>query len=172
MSAVTDYVPVGLLSELRFAGVYDGGNFRISGLRVNQKVSGMPAGLFGFVGEGAVIKEVVIDGIAITSSSYYTGAVAGDVKGSVIEDCVVTSAEISNTGAPASGDLKDNSLTGGIVGHAYEGVVRNCSFDSGTNVIHVPSCQSGCYRYTNLLLPYQSIHGRKSNGLHMGRLQS
>lgn len=129
MTAATDYTPIGLNSELRFAGVYDGGNFRISGLRVNQKVSGMPAGLFGFVGEGAVIKEVVIDGIAITSSSYYTGAVAGDVKGSVIEDCVVTSAEISNTGAPASGDLKDNSLTGGIVGHAYEGVVRNCSFD-------------------------------------------
>ena len=75
MSAVTDYVPVGLLSELRFAGIYDGADFKVSNLMVNQKVPGMPAGLFGFAGEGAVIRNVVIDGMVINSSSYYTGAV-------------------------------------------------------------------------------------------------
>ena len=46
MSAVTDYVPVGLLSELRFAGVYDGADFTVSNLVINQKISGMPSGLF------------------------------------------------------------------------------------------------------------------------------
>lgn len=129
MSAVTDYVPVGLLSELRFAGIYDGADFKVSNLMVNQKVPGMPAGLFGFVGEGAVVKNVVINGITIVSSSYYTGAVAGDIYCSTIENCTVNGAEINNTGAPASGDLKDNSLTGGVVGHAYEGKIRDCKFD-------------------------------------------
>lgn len=129
MSAAVDYTPIGLLSELRFAGVYDGDNFRISNLKVSQKVSGMPAGLFGFAGENAVIRNVVMEGVAITSSSYYTGAVAGDIYCSTIENCIVKGAEINNTGAPASGDLKDNSLTGGVVGHAYEGVIRDCKFD-------------------------------------------
>ena len=160
MSAATDYTPIGLISELRFAGEYDGGNFMISNMKVSQKVFGMPAGLFGFVGKDAVVKNVVINGITIVSSSYYTGAVAGDIYCSTIENCTVNNAEINNTGAPASGDLKDNSLTGGIVGHAYEGVVKDCKFDgtiyasthrsggivgvassSGTGVVKVEGCE-------------------------------
>ena len=129
MSDAADYTPIGLISELRFAGVYDGGGFKISNLKVSQSVAGMPAGLFGFAGEGAVIRNVVIDGMVINSSSYYTGAVVGDIRCSTIENCIVKAAEIKNTGAPSSGDLKDNSLTGGVVGHAYEGVVKGCKFE-------------------------------------------
>ena len=127
MSSVTAYVPVGITTP--FVGVYDGGNYKISDLAINQTVSGKPAGLFGFAGEGAVIRNVVIDGIKINSASYYTGAIVGDEYCSTIENCVVSGADIKNTGAPSEGDYKDASLTGGLVGHAYEGTVKGCKFN-------------------------------------------
>ena len=127
MSSVAAYVPVGVTTP--FVGVYDGGNYKISGLAINQTVSGNPAGLFGFAGEGAVIKNVVIDGIKINSTSYYTGAIVGYEDCSTIENCVVAGADIKNTGAPSDGDYKDASLTGGLVGYAYEGTVKGCKFD-------------------------------------------
>jgi hypothetical protein len=105
MSSVTAYTPIGVTTS--FVGVYDGGNYKISGLVINQTVSGKPAGLFGFAGEGAVIRNVVINGIKINSTSYYTGAIVGDEYCSVIENCVVSGADIKSSGAPSEGDFKD-----------------------------------------------------------------
>lgn len=131
LSLLSNFAPIGPAPTLNFKGLYDGDNHKIINLSITQDTDGGPAALFGMLGNGAVVKNVCIEGLSIKSTSYYTGAIAGAEEYATIENCTVTGAEISNTGAPAEGLYKNCALTGGIVGLADEGAVRGCKF-SGT----------------------------------------
>jgi len=104
--------------ERSFNGTFDGNNHTISGLYINSSNSDC-IGLFGHMGEKAVIKNLTVDGYigadADRNESYYVGAIAGRNEG-VIENCY-NKADISVSGS---------MIVGGIVGD-NNGTIRKCS---------------------------------------------
>ena len=85
-----DWVPIGETYNNRFMGVYDGGEFEIHNLTIEY--SGEAAGLFGIIGEGATIKNVILkDDCYIKSSSVAVGGIVGEMQRnerSFIENCI------------------------------------------------------------------------------------
>ncbi len=109
-----DWVPIGETFNNRFIGVYDGGAFEIHNLAIEY--SGEVAGLFGVIGEGATIKNVILkDDCYIKSSSSAVGGIVGSMQRnerSIIENCVNYANVVSeyNSQGPA--------VVGGICGSA------------------------------------------------------
>ncbi|MBQ9475266.1 MAG: hypothetical protein IJU69_03305 [Bacteroidales bacterium] len=128
MSSVKNFTPIGTTTSLNFRGRYDGDGHTISNLTINQTTVGKPAALFGMTGTNTQISGIRLQNLKIKSDSYYTGAIVGYEYRSKIENCSVVNAEITSTGAPADGTLKNCALTGGIAGNAYEGSIRGCKF--------------------------------------------
>ena len=114
--AATDkeWTPIG--NELKpYVGIFDGDGHTITGLS-NEDVANAPinAGLFGWLGENAKVKNVRLTGVDL-KATYYLGAVAGDAKGAEITNCRNTG-EINCTA----------SQVGGIIGSIRGAIVSNC----------------------------------------------
>ena len=78
-----EWTPIGTASNNAYTGTFDGGNHTITGLTVTT--SDQYAGLFGYIGENGTVKNVVLEGVQITSdnSSGSVGGVAGDSWGTI-----------------------------------------------------------------------------------------
>lgn len=116
-------------SSLPFKGVYDGGNYTISGL-TNNNTSAAAYGLFGYT-EGATLKNINIKDSNITSSYINVGALVGVAFNTTFENINVD-ATVNGTAAvkfiePA--DSKDyvGSYVGGVAGY-----VNGCTMDGVT----------------------------------------
>ena len=111
----TDFEPMGI-----FAGTFDGNGHLISGLSVTQP--GSNQGLFRFVGEQAVIRNLAVEGrVAPSGSADNVGGIAGSNRG-LIENCSFT--------GQAEGNLK----TGGIAGfNESTGTIRGCTNSAEVN---------------------------------------
>ncbi|MGN0985973.1 MAG: GLUG motif-containing protein [Candidatus Enterenecus sp.] len=98
-----------------FGGTFDGGGHTISGLSIGSSVS--PAGLFGVVQEGAVVRDLTVTGTAAPSGDGGTvGGIAGINYGK-LTDCAV------------QGYVDGSSMVGGVVGlNETSGQLINCSF--------------------------------------------
>ncbi|MFI3268317.1 MAG: GLUG motif-containing protein [Rikenellaceae bacterium] len=96
-----------------FRGTFDGAGYTISGLYIDNEF-GEEEGLFGYLGMGGVIKNLVVDGyINIDSRG---GAVVGSVFYGTVQNC-------HNVGYIAG-----NGYIGGVVGKiSYYGLVSECS---------------------------------------------
>ena len=95
----------------------DGGGHTITGLTVTG--SDQYAGLFGYIGSGGTVKNVVLEGVQIESDNDMSdvGGVAGQSYGN-IENCSVSgSVSVSGT----------NSIAGGVVGCQLVGSITGCS---------------------------------------------
>mgnify|MGYP000895305261 CR=1 FL=1 len=105
----SDWTPVGTSSE-PFKGTFDGDGHKITGLKIT---SGSYIGLFGYVGEGATIKNVNLVGANVFGVKR-VGALIGQIKGNAtVSNCTVDS--ISHvTGS--------DSNTGGLIGEAAGGI--------------------------------------------------
>ena len=112
-----DWTPIGTNFGNSYTGTFDGGNYTITGLTVTG--SDQYAGLFGYIGENGTVKNVVLEGVKITSdkSSGYVGGVAGYSYGK-IENCSVSG---SVSGSGSSSDV------GGVVGYQVDGSITGCS---------------------------------------------
>lgn len=110
-----DWTPIGKDDNKAYTGTFDGGGKTITGLTVTG--SNKYAGLFGRIGSGGTVKNVVLEGVQITSdnSSGYAGGVAGDSWGGNIENCSV------------SGSVSSTSFVGGVVGTQASGSITGCS---------------------------------------------
>ncbi len=87
LSSESNWLPIGDATT-KFTGGFDGGNLILSGLTINS--STMDRGFFGFV-EGAVIKNVQLTGINISTTIDYAGGLVGRSLGATsITDCSVT----------------------------------------------------------------------------------
>ena len=90
-----DWTPIGTSFKNSYTGTFDGGGHTITGLTVttNDKY----AGLFGYIGNAGTVKNVVMEGVLITSNngSSQAGGVAGFSRGT-IENCSV-SGSVSGT---------------------------------------------------------------------------
>ena len=108
------WTPIGTSFKNSYTGTFDGGGHTITGLTVttNDKY----AGLFGYIGNAGTVKNVVMEGVLITSNngSSQAGGVAGFSRGT-IENCSV------------SGSVSGTVYVGGVVGAQWSGSITGCS---------------------------------------------
>ena len=108
------WTPIGTSFKNSYTGTFDGGGHTITGLTVttNDKY----AGLFGYIGNAGTVKNVVMEGVLITSNnrSSQAGGVAGFSRGT-IENCSV------------SGSVSGTVYVGGVVGAQRGGSITGCS---------------------------------------------
>ncbi len=103
------WAPVGTSSE-PFKGTFDGDGHKITGLKIT---SGSYIGLFGYVGEGAEIKNVNLVGANVFGEKR-VGALIGQIKGNAtVSNCTVDS---------TSHVTGSDSNTGGLIGEAAGGI--------------------------------------------------
>jgi hypothetical protein len=108
------WTPIG--SELEpFTGVLDGNGYTIEGLYVTGVDS---AGLFGYIGEGAEVKNLTIE---ISSNNVigtkYAGALAGIVEGAEDNEVIISEVTIAGTGEVQANTPDYKSIyAGGLVG--------------------------------------------------------
>ena len=109
-----DWTPIGKDDNKAYTGTFDGNGKTITGLTVTG--SDQYAGLFGYIGSGGTVKNVVLEGVQIESdnSSGYAGGVAGDSWGT-IENCSV------------SGSVSGTTFAGGVVGSQRGGSITGCN---------------------------------------------
>ena len=109
------FTPIGISTA--FSGTYDGGNHAIKNLTIASAATNV--GLFGTVGNNAVIKNVVLDdtcAISASNKSCRVGGIAGYINASgtnIIENCV-NRATVTSSATPSFGSSP--SYAGGIVG--------------------------------------------------------
>lgn len=113
LSSVNSWTPIGT-KEHPFKGTFDGGNYTVSNLTINNPDLDY-AGLFGNLNSPGVIKNVVIENAAITAQAW-VGALAGAGYTGAIDNCIVKGA-IAITG---------NYMVGGLTGYGYA-KITNCS---------------------------------------------
>ena len=103
------WTPVGD-SSIPFKGTFDGDGHKITGLKIT---SGSYIGLFGYVGEGAEIKNVNLVGANVFGGKR-VGALIGQIKGNAtVSNCTVDS---------TSHVTGSDSNTGGLIGEAAGGI--------------------------------------------------
>ena len=111
-----DWTPIGTDYDNSYKGTFDGGGHTITGLTVTTKDQFV--GLFGYLNRAGTVKNVVMEGIQITSNhvlmSGNTGGVVGYSWGT-IENCSV------------SGSVSGTNCVGGVVGGQKAGSIIGCS---------------------------------------------
>ena len=111
-----DWTPIGTDYDNSYKGTFDGGGHTIKGLTVTT--NDQFVGLFGYLDKAGTVKNVVMEGIQITSNhvlmSGNTGGVVGYSWGT-IENCSV------------SGSVSGTNCVGGVVGSQKAGSITGCS---------------------------------------------
>ena len=111
-----DWTPIGTSFSNKYTGTFDGGGHTIKGLTVTT--NDQFVGLFGYLDRAGTVKNVVMEGIQITSNhvlmSGNTGGVVGYSWGT-IENCSV------------SGSVSGTNCVGGVVGGQKAGSIIGCS---------------------------------------------
>ena len=108
------WTPIGTSFDNSYKGTFDGGGHTITGLAVTT--NDQFVGLFGYLNRAGTVKNVVMEGIQITSNhgSSQAGGVVGFSRGT-IENCSV------------SGSVSGTEYVGGVVGAQWGGSITGCS---------------------------------------------
>ena len=110
-----DWTPIGTDYDNSYKGTFDGGGHTITGLTFTTNDEF--AGLFGWLNRAGTVKNVVMEGVQITSNQIYGGSI-GSVVGyswGTIENCSV------------SGSVSGTVYVGGVVGAQIGGSITGCS---------------------------------------------
>ena len=110
-----DWTPIGTDYDNSYKGTFDGGGHTITGLTFTTNDE--YAGLFGWLNRAGTVKNVVMEGVQITSNQIYGGSIGGVVGTSwgTIENCSV------------SGSVSGTVYVGGVVGAQIGGSITGCS---------------------------------------------
>ena len=110
-----DWTPIGTDYDNSYKGTFDGGGHTITGLTFTTNDE--YAGLFGWLNRAGTVKNVVMEGVQITSNQIYGGSIGGVVGYSwgTIENCSV------------SGNVSGTVYVGGVVGVQIGGSITGCS---------------------------------------------
>ena len=110
-----DWTPIGTSFDNSYTGTFDGGGHTITGLTITTKDQFV--GLFGYLNRAGTVKNVVMEGVQITSNQIYGGSIGGVVGYSwgTIENCSV------------SGSVSGTVYVGGVVGAQIGGSITGCS---------------------------------------------
>ena len=109
------WTPIGTDYDNSYKGTFDGGGHTITGLTFTTNDEF--AGLFGWLNRAGTVKNVVMEGVQITSNQIYGGSIGGVVGYSwgTIENCSV------------SGSVSGTVYVGGVVGAQWGGSITGCS---------------------------------------------
>ena len=110
-----DWTPIGTDYDNSYKGTFDGGGHTITGLTFTTNDE--YAGLFGWLNRAGTVKNVVMEGVQITSNQIDGGSIGGVVGSSwgTIENCSV------------SGSVSGTVYVGGVVGVQIGGSITGCS---------------------------------------------
>ena len=110
-----DWTPICTDYDNSYKGTFDGGGHTITGLTFTTNDE--YAGLFGWLNRAGTVKNVVMEGVQITSNQIYGGSIGGVVGYSwgTIENCSV------------SGSVSGTVYVGGVVGAQIDGSITGCS---------------------------------------------
>ena len=164
-----DWTPIGTDYDNSYKGTFDGGGHTITGLTFTTNDE--DAGLFGWLNRAGTVKNVVMEGVQITSNQIYGGSIGGVVGYSwgTIENCSV------------SGSVSGTVYVGGVVGAQIGGSITGCSSSAtvkGTVDVGGVAGQTNssatltaCYATGNVIIemaPKKNIAGGGLVGMNAG----
>ena len=164
-----NWTPIGTDYDNSYKGTFDGGGHTITGLTFTTNDE--YAGLFGWLNRAGTVKNVVMEGVQITSNQIYGGSIGGVVGYSwgTIENCSV------------SGSVSGTVYVGGVVGAQIGGSITGCSSSAtvkGTVDVGGVAGQTNssatltaCYATGNVIIeinPKKNIAGGSLVGMNAG----
>ena len=164
-----DWTPIGTNVDNSYKGTFDGGGHTITGLTftTNDKY----AGLFGWLNKAGTVKNVVMEGVQITSNQIYGGSIGGVAGYSwgTIENCSV------------SGSVSGTVYVGGVVGAQIGGSITGCSSSATVKGMvdvggvagqtNSSATLTACYATGNVIIeinPVKNIAGGSLVGMNAG----
>ena len=158
-----DWTPIGTDYDNSYKGTFDGGGHTITGLTFTTNDE--YAGLFGWLNRAGTVKNVVMEGVQITSNPIYGGSI-GSVVGyswGTIENCSV------------SGSVSGTVYVGGVVGAQIDGSITGCSSSAtvkGTTDVGGVAGQTNssatltaCYATGNVIIEIDPVRNIAGGGL-------
>ncbi len=163
------WTPIGTSFDNSYKGTFDGGGHTITGLTFTTNDEF--AGLFGWLNRAGSVKNVVMEGVQITSNQIYGGSIGGVVgygRGT-IENCSV------------SGSISGTVYVGGVVGVQIGGSITGCSSSATVKgMVYVggvagqtnsSATLTACYATGNVIIemdPKKNIAGGSLVGMNAG----
>lgn len=158
-----DWTPIGTDYDNSYKGTFDGGGHTITGLTftTNDKY----AGLFGWLNKAGTVKNVVMEGVQITSNQIYGGSIGGVAGYSwgTIENCSV------------SGSVSGTVYVGGVVGAQIDGSITGCSSSATVKgMVYVGGVAgqtnggatlTACYATGNVIIEIDPVKNISGGGL-------
>ena len=158
-----DWTPIGTDYDNSYKGTFDGGGHTITGLTftTNDKY----AGLFGWLNKAGTVKNVVMEGVQITSNQIYGGSIGGVAGYSwgTIENCSV------------SGSVSGTVYVGGVVGAQIDGSITGCSSSATVNGMvdvggvagqtNSSATLTACYATGNVIIGIDPVKNISGGGL-------
>ena len=164
-----DWTPIGTDYDNAYTGTFDGGGHTITGLTFTTNDE--YAGLFGWLNRAGTVKNVVMEGVQITSHQIYGGSIGGVVGYSwgTIENCSV------------SGSVSGTVYVGGVVGVQIGGSITGCSSSATVKGMvdvggvagqtNSSATLTACYATGNVIIemdPKKNIAGGSLVGMNAG----
>ena len=156
-----DWTPIGTDYDNSYKGTFDGGGHTITGLTFTTNDEF--AGLFGWLNRTGTVKNVVMEGVQITSNQIYGGSIGGVAGYSwgTIENCSV------------SGSVSGTNCVGGVVGSQKAGSITGCSSSAivkGTRYVGGVAGEkwgtmTACYATGNVTLEINSPQDLSGGGV-------
>ena len=156
-----DWTPIGTDYDNSYKGTFDGGGHTITGLTFTTNDE--YAGLFGWLNRAGTVKNVVMEGVQITSNQIYGGSIGGVVGYSwgTIENCSV------------SGSVSGTDCVGGVVGSQKAGSIIGCCSSATVKGTHYVGGVAGekwgtmtaCYATGNVTLEIASPKNLSGGGV-------
>ena len=120
-----DWTPIGTDYDNSYKGTFDGGGHTITGLTFTTNDEF--AGLFGWLNRAGSVKNVVMEGVQITSNQIYGGSIGGVVGYSwgTIENCSV------------SGSVSGTVYVGGVAGQTNSSATLTACYATGNVTLEI-----------------------------------
>ena len=164
-----NWTPIGTDYDNSYKGTFDGGGHTITGLTFTTNDEF--AGLFGWLNRAGTVKNVVMEGVQITSNQIYGGSIGGVVGSGwgTIENCSV------------SGSVSGTVYVGGVVGVQIGGSITGCSSSATVKGMvdvggvagqtNSSATLTACYATGNVIIemdPKKNIAGGSLVGMNAG----
>ena len=164
-----DWTPIGTDYDNSYKGTFDGGGHTITGLTFTTNDE--YAGLFGWLNRAGTVKNVVMEGVQITSHQIYGGSIGGVVGSGwgTIENCSV------------SDSVSGTVYVGGVVGVQIGGSITGCSSSATVKGMvdvggvagqtNSSATLTACYATGNVIIemdPKKNIAGGSLVGMNAG----
>ena len=158
-----DWTPIGTDYDNSYKGTFDGGGHTITGLTFTTNDE--YAGLFGWLNRAGTVKNVVMEGVQITSNQIYGGSIGGVAGYSwgTIENCSV------------SGSVSGTVYVGGVVGAQIDGSITGCSSSATvkgtvyvggvTGQTNSSATLTACYATGNVIIEIHPTNNISGGGL-------